>query len=167
MDIELIEKRPIASLKAVLSAQLPSELEIVNITELALDAPSATKALVAADYRLEIESRQVEGTHPREAHSFVDWEGAIAAILSQQEIWLDKVSKSGKAYRVNGRELLYQLSLEHGEENRATLSYRGCCRNDGTMLRPEQVVVMLGQYLPKSLDVQLRFVERQQLIFHS
>ncbi|MEO0355157.1 MAG: TIGR03960 family B12-binding radical SAM protein [Cyanobacteria bacterium P01_A01_bin.3] len=156
VDIELIEAMPVEELRDRLSAQLPSELEIVETIELSLDAPSATKALSAAEYVCNVEAQQP-----------VDWQNTINQILSETEIWLDKTSKSGRAYRVNGRELLYQLSIQTSEETRTTLCYQGCCRNDGTMLRPLQVMDMLAQYLPDSIELHLNFVERQRLIFQA
>ena len=156
VDIELIEHMPVETLQRRLSDQLPTELEVVDAIALDLSEPSATKALAAAEYICTVQARQA-----------VDWDDIVTGILSESEIWLDKTSKSGKAYRVNGRELLYQLSVETCEKTRAKLRYLGCCRNDGTMLRPGQLVDMLATQIPDSVELHLGFVERQKLIFSS
>ncbi|WP_017324834.1 TIGR03960 family B12-binding radical SAM protein [Synechococcus sp. PCC 7336] len=154
LDIELTQTWDLEKFRNALAAQLPSEMEVLEVAEIPLAAPSATKALIAADYTLHVNSREP-----------VDWEALVEQILARAEIWLDKVSKSGKPYRVNGRELLYELSIASAEPHSATIDYRGCCRNDGTMLRPEQAIELLRQQLPDTTELDLTFVERQQLRF--
>ena len=136
LDIELIEPLDASVCQDQLIAQLPSDLEVRSVVDIPLSAPSATKDLAAADYRIEIHS-DLE----------VDWQTAAQQIRDRKEILLDKVSKRGKPYQVNGRELLYNLDLESTTPTTTTLTYRGCCRNDGTMLRPSQVLQLFAHTL--------------------
>jgi uncharacterized protein (DUF2344 family) len=53
---------------------------------------------------------------------------------------------------VNLRERLFSLSLEsQNADNSVMLRYLGSCRNDGTALKPKQVIYMLEQISKQEL----------------
>jgi radical SAM family uncharacterized protein/radical SAM-linked protein len=130
VDFELTELMDESSFQERLAAQLPADIPIYEVEEIELKAPSATQSLVKAEYLLDV---AVDGE--------IDWENSLAAILASSEIWQEQTSKSGKVKQVNLRERLFELELAEAQKIR----YVGSCRNDGTMLRPEQVIFMLEQ----------------------
>ncbi len=164
IDIELVPLELFGSMlnttaEAVqrdLQAQLPAEIQIRAVAEHPLSDPSATHALQAADYQLMLRTETpVEGSV---------WQSWVDQVLAQEHIWLSKTSKSGRLYQVDGRELLYSLDCKGTDRQGCTqVTYCGCCRNDGTLLQPRQVVAMLQQVA--NCDLQLETVERLQLRF--
>jgi uncharacterized protein (DUF2344 family) len=103
------------------------------------------------------------------------WQHWIEALMAQDEVLWEKQTKSGKTQLVNLRERLHELALapvdqplppgleyfrkEHG----VWLRVVGNCRNDGNLLRPEQVVFMLEQVADQPLS--LGHVHRSRLMF--
>jgi uncharacterized protein (DUF2344 family) len=84
-------------------------------------------------------------------------------VLASQEIIQDKKSKSGKNTQINLRDRLYELELlKVAGETDVELRYVGSCANDGTLLRPEQMVFMLEQV--SGVELQLVSVVRSRLI---
>jgi uncharacterized protein (DUF2344 family) len=74
---------------------------------------------------------------------------------------------------VNLRDRLFELEVieppkrqERQEKGTsAVLQYVGSCRNDGTQLRPEQVIFMLEQVA--QLEFQLLHIHRNRLLLES
>jgi uncharacterized protein (DUF2344 family) len=102
----------------------------------------ATQVLEQAEYRLKIQ-----------AEAEVDWPRSISAVLAATEIMQNQTTKSGKEREVNLRERLFELELLNVETQSAEIRYIGSCRNDGTMLRPEQMMFMLSQMAGISLEI--------------
>jgi radical SAM-linked protein len=138
VDFELTESMDESSFQERLAAQLPADIPIYEVSEIELKAPSATQSLVKAEYLLDV-------AVDRE----IDWQSAIASILASSEIWQEQTSKSGKIKQVNLRDRLFELESTKAQKVR----YIGSCRNDGTMLRPEQVIFMLEQEGGKQLHL--------------
>lgn len=80
------------------------------------------------------------------------WQPWIESLMATTEVELAKTSKSGKVKVFNGRDRLHQLELLSPEAastqgwpleaNQVALRYIGSCRNDGTLLRPEQLLML-------------------------
>ena len=124
-----------------------------------LRQPPASTLITQAEYFVNVSS--ASETPPQ-------WETWIAAVLASQEIIQDKKSKSGKNTQINLRDRLYELELEptpnpseEGSMSRE-LRYVGSCANDGTLLRPEQMVFMLEQV--SGVELQLVRIVRSRLI---
>ena len=83
-------------------------------------------------------------------------------MLESTEINWEKITKSGKKKTVNLRDRLSSLSLESCDNNTVILRYIGSCRNDGTMLQPNQVILMLEKMSGKELH--LSKVHRKRLL---
>ena len=96
-------------------------------------------------------------------------------MLSREEVIQEQKTKSGKKKLVNLRERLFELELEPNpspsvgeasacaeEGNNMELRYIGSCVNDGTLLRPEQMVYMLEQV--SGQELQLIKITRSRLI---
>lgn len=167
VDFELTTVLEPEEFRRRLAAQLPATLPIYRVEPIDLTAPAATQLLEQAEYNLTITLNQAsDAAQPMQQ----DWQTWIDAVLMQTEIWVDHVTKSGKAHKINLRDRLFQLSLnstatsDRGttETTFAAITYIGSCRNDGTMLRPEQVIYMIEQMAQREL--QLVRVHRLRLI---
>jgi radical SAM family uncharacterized protein/radical SAM-linked protein len=126
-----------------LAAELNDDLPIYSIVEMPLSEPLATQVLERAEYRVKIQT-ELEST---------DWQGWISGLLAATEIIQNQTTKSGKVKDVNLRERLFELELLNVEAQTAEIRYVGSCRNDGTMLRPEQMVYMFSQMAATSIEL--------------
>ncbi|MBT9313289.1 TIGR03960 family B12-binding radical SAM protein [Leptothoe kymatousa] len=172
VDFELTETTDADSFRQLLQAQLTDSLPIYDVQIVDLKAPSATRALAAADYLLAF------GTSDGLATSA--WQQWVDKILSQAEILATHTTKSGKVKQINLRERLHQLEmvtelpahLPSSVKQKLIASgdvvvrYVGSCRNDGNMLRPEQVLRMFEMQQPGDGDhtIALGHVHRQTLM---
>lgn len=78
---------------------------------------------------------------------------------------MERTTKSGKVQRVNLRDRLFELEFIHTQsETTATLRYVGSCRNDGTLLRPTEVLYCLEQVCGQELE--LYHTHRQALLLN-
>jgi radical SAM family uncharacterized protein/radical SAM-linked protein len=153
-DFELTTMMDEAEFQSKLAAQLPADIPIYRVESVDLKQPAASALITKAEYLITVSS--TSKIHPQ-------WEAWIAAVLASQEIIQDKKSKSGKNTQINLRDRLYELeSLKVADEKDVELRYVGSCANDGTLLRPEQMVFMLEQV--SGVDLQLLGVVRSRLI---
>jgi radical SAM family uncharacterized protein/radical SAM-linked protein len=153
-DFELTAMMDEAEFHTKLAAQLPADIPIYRVESVDLKQPAASALITQAEYLITISSA-IE-TPPQ-------WETWIAAVLASQEIIQNKKSKSGKNTQINLRDRLYELELlKVAGENDVELRYVGSCANDGTLLRPEQMVFMLEQV--SGVELQLSNVVRSRLI---
>jgi radical SAM family uncharacterized protein/radical SAM-linked protein len=165
VDFELKTPMDPEAFRQQLAAQLPSEIPLYQIEEVPLQAPSATKCLEQAEYLLTL-NQEDPNAGP------TDWFSWIAAVLAMDSFMWDKTTKSGKVQSVNLRDRLDQLelvdpaSLAPGLLSPGTgtvVRMVGSCRNDGNLLRPEQVLWMVEAVAGKPL--QLSHVHRSRLLF--
>ncbi|WP_088239602.1 TIGR03960 family B12-binding radical SAM protein [Calothrix rhizosoleniae] len=161
MDFELTQIMDVATFQQKLSAVMPVDIPIYKVEILDLKAPSANQLLTTAEYLLTI--TVVDEITP------TTWENWIDAIKATPEFWWEHTSKSGKTQLVNLRDRLLELEIvtsankkPYHPESATTLRYLGSCRNDGTTLRPEQILFMLEQTTGR--EFQLLHIHRQQLI---
>jgi radical SAM family uncharacterized protein/radical SAM-linked protein len=150
VEFELKENLDPTEFKQRLAVELNDDLPIYSIVEVPLSAQGATQVLVQAEYRLSIAAETVT--------TKADWQQWCAAVLAATEILQTQTSKSGKEREVNLRERLFELELLGVDSQSAEIRYIGSCRNDGTMLRPEQMVAMISQMaiIPLVLNSALR-----------
>lgn len=172
IDFELKSVMEPAEFLRRLSAQMPPQVPLHSVEDIALDAPAATKLLTQAEYLLRLSS-----SHGRVEPAI--WESWLQQIRATQSLWWDSTTKSGKPKRVNLREQLHQIELVD-QQSWADLPepvrpgpdrlgvvvrFRGNCRNDGNQLRPEQVVYMLNQVATE--EVVLGHVHRCRLLLNA
>jgi radical SAM family uncharacterized protein/radical SAM-linked protein len=176
IDFELTQALSIEAFCDRLSVQLPDELPLVQAREVPLEQPSATQLLEKAEYQLTLRILPPELQHelPSDAQPPIQpeppqWQDWCDRILAQSELWIEKQTKSGKLKQINLREQLFELHyLATGlmddplDATSAKLSYVGSCRNDGTFLRPDQVVHVLEQISGR--EFQLQRIQRSRLI---
>lgn len=168
IDFELTEHIESDRFKERLQEQLSDTLPIYVVEEIDLKAPSATKALEQADYLLAISGQS----------DIVIWQNWIDQVLAKDEILDTHTTKSGKVKQINLRERLQSLkivtnlpeslpkSVVHRLQKTGdiVLHYVGTCRNDGNMLRPEQILRMLEKQEDNASELTLGHIHRQQLI---
>ncbi len=171
VDFELKAWVEPAEFRQRLAVQLPEDVPIYAVEEVPLSYPSATKTLDRAEYVLGL---AVESSHPQ-ASQWANW---IEAVKAKNELLWEKTTKSGRVKTLNLREWLYQLELISGETDdrwmpltpssntdEVLVTFTGSSRNDGTLLRPEQVAWMLSQVAQQPIEI--RRVHRRRLIFQS
>lgn len=143
IDFELTQVLTIADFQARLAAQLPAEMPIYQVEEIAIAAPATTQLLDQAEYVITLEPRSTDEMQDTGNPAEEQWQQWVAQVLASDALWLDHTTKSGKAQRVNLRDRLNALSVEAVLPTSVKLRYRGSCRNDGTLLRPDHIVHML------------------------
>ncbi|MEB3279075.1 MAG: TIGR03960 family B12-binding radical SAM protein [Lyngbya sp.] len=166
IEFDLTESMEIEKFRDILISHLPADLPIYQVERLDVKSKTASQFLEKAEYLLTIGSSQ--GVEKQQ------WLGWIAAIVDTQEIIYEKTTKSGKTRYINLREQLFELEVVDSSVGRqtgmpetqptetVTLGYVGGCRNDGTQLRPEQVLYMLEQVSQQ--EFQLLHLHRSRLI---
>ncbi|PSB51173.1 TIGR03936 family radical SAM-associated protein, partial [Chamaesiphon polymorphus] len=153
-DFELTSIMDESEFHTKLSAQLPADIPIYRVESVDLKQPAASALITKAEYLITVSSA---------SEMLPQWETWIAAVLANQEIIQNKKSKSGKNTQINLRDRLYELELlKVAGEKDVELRYVGSCANDGTLLRPEQMVFMLEQV--SGVELQLMSIVRSRLI---
>ena len=137
-----------------LTKELPSDIPILRVEEVPVNSTAATRLLEEAEYLITVETEEI--------CSEETWKNWVTTVLESTEINWEKTTKSGKKKTVNLRDRLSHLSLESYQNNSVILRYLGSCRNDGTMLQPQQVILMLEKI--SGIELQLMKVHRQRLI---
>lgn len=151
VDFELTQRLEVEAFQEKLIAQLPLDLPVYRVEEVYVNSPAATQLLEKAEYHITIATDD----------TLEQWQHWIEQLLGETEILWHKKTKSGKKVTLNLCDRLYELSLISLNEESVILRYVGSCRNDGTLLQPEQVIYMLEQVAQKEFDL-LR-VHRQSL----
>lgn len=158
VEFELTEPMSVEAFRQKLVAQLPSEIPVYDVLDVDLKMLLATRELDQAEYLITVDAG--------DGASESTWRECIDAVKATEVIWLECTTKSGKLKRVNLRSRLEALELsETGPSNSASvgvLRYRGSCRNDGTLLRPAEVIYMLEQVTQRSFS--LLHIHRSRLI---
>ncbi|AFY49997.1 radical SAM-linked protein/radical SAM family uncharacterized protein [Nostoc sp. PCC 7524] len=139
VDFELTEPIDVDTFHQKLAQELPQDIPVYRVEQVDLKAPAANKLLEKAEYLITV-------TAPANVTP-AQWQTWIDAITTQDEILCEQTTKSGKTKIVNLRSLLFELELvstnNHEAESTAVLRYLGSCRQDGFLLRPEQILSML------------------------
>ena len=169
MDFELTERLSLEDFQTRLAAHLPKDLPVVSVEELSIKALAATASLEQAEYRLRIgvsENSEKIQTPALTLETVQSW---VDEVLSQDEILVEHKTKSGKLKDVNVRSRLFDLAVEEVEGNsiaaQITMRYVGSCQNNGTLLRPDEVIKMLEGVSSRSLILQR--IHRMRLILAS
>ena len=175
IDFELTQRISPAEFTARLQAQLPEDVPIYEALEVSVNSPSATKCLDRAEYMLAVDTAEGSGS----------WANWVQQVLDSEQIMQTKTTKSGKVKEINLRERLFELSIVDETElallpesvrDRLTsakanspqstvLRYVGSSRNDGTLLKPQNMVTMLESV--SAQEILLGPVHRVQLLLQS
>lgn len=121
------------------------------------------------------------------------WQQWLDEIMATTELWIEKTTKSGKVKQINMRDRLFELeilgdhtflntpwdgkawqdmisiptlqTLKHPSmQDVVAIRYKGSCRNDGSLLRPSHMIILLEKIGGQSL--QLLHVHRCQLFLN-
>jgi radical SAM family uncharacterized protein/radical SAM-linked protein len=164
VDFELTRQVDVEEFKERLASQLPSDIPLYRVEEVALEAPSATQSLERAEYLITV--ARVQSLAPLEEASHQQWSDWVEAVKTCEAIWWEQTTKSGKKKQVNLCDRFFELELievkEDSSSETAVLRYVGSCRNDGTLLRPEHLIYMLEQV--NQLEFQLLHAHRFAMI---
>ncbi len=177
-DFELTELMDVEDFREKLVATLPDNIPVYRVEAIDVKSPSANQLLEAAEYLITVavtgvlaENSELEQQNlaPVSVDSRDDWEAWVRAIVQAEDFWREHTTKSGKIQQVNLRDRLQELELvehqsaaSHDSQGKAVLRYRGSCRSDGNVLKPEHLVFMLEQVSQQ--EIQLLHIQRSQLI---
>ncbi|WP_202807546.1 TIGR03960 family B12-binding radical SAM protein [Leptolyngbya sp. PCC 6406] len=173
VDFELTQALEPEAFRQRLGAQLPPEMPLTAVAEVPLTAPSATKSLDQAEYLVAVQVNAEDAPRPAQ------WQAWCQGVLAQANIPWEHTTKSRKVKVVNLRDRIFDLHLAPAdlwalvpkdchptlEGQRTVIYYRGSCRNDGTLLRPEHLVYMLEQVAKQGLH--LLHTHRYRLLLNS
>ena len=167
MDFELTERMNLEDFQTRLAAQLPKDLPVVSVEELPIKALAATASLEQAEYRLNIGFSEDPEKNKTPVLTLEMVQAWVDNVLSKDEILVEHKTKSGKIKEVNVRSRLFDLVIEAADPIAAqiTVRYVGSCQNNGTLLRPDEVVKMLEGVSHQSLLLQR--IHRMRLILAS
>lgn len=175
IDFELTEAINPDDFRARLQEQLSDDIPIYEAIEVSVNSPSATKCLDRVEYLIAVDTADDKRGN---------WESWVQQILAAEQIMQTKITKSGKPKEVDLRSRLFELSIAEASQlaalsasvgDRLTLGYKdtaptvlryiGSSRNDGTLLKPQDMVAMLESI--SGAEILLGPVHRMQLILNS
>lgn len=157
VDFETHSLIELEDFKQRLINNLPADIPVYKVEEIEIKSPSATKLLEKAEYTLTLNTDDFI--------SLETWQNWINEINNSDEIWLEKVTKTRKKIQVNLKERLFSLTLlsdDIEENHQVKINYIGSCRNDGTLLTPDQVHYML-EFVSKT-NLNLLHAHREKMI---
>lgn len=139
VDFELTVPVEVDTFWEKLANELPTDIPIYHVAQLDLKASAATQLLEAAEYLITVAA---DGeTTPAQ------WQNWIDTIKAKDELWYEQTTKSGKSQLINLRDRLFELELvetyKRIAESKCVMRYVGSYRQDGVLLRPEQILSML------------------------
>jgi radical SAM family uncharacterized protein/radical SAM-linked protein len=160
VDFELTQVIDVDDFRSSLVQVLPSDIPIYNVEELDLKAPAASTVLETAEYIITVRATQTTSTQ---------WQGWVDTIKAQPTILVEQTSKSGNTQVVDLRSRLQELELVEqnisSDDSPVKLRYVGSCRNDGTLLRPEQILCMLEKVT--NAEFELLHFHRNRLVLRT
>jgi radical SAM family uncharacterized protein/radical SAM-linked protein len=159
-DFELTLVVDVEVFRHQLALVLPPDIPIYNVENLDLKAPAATQILESAEYLITVAYSGDTTT--------AKWQEWIDTIKRKDEICWEQTNKSNRTQLVNLRDRLFELEFielltnkDRSEDSVVVLRYVGSCRNDGKVLRPEQILFMLEQVA--SAEFHLLHIHRNRL----
>jgi radical SAM-linked protein len=147
LDIWLVDPLSPKALLARLGPVLPGGLELFDVTEVELRAPSLQSQMRAADYRILISSREpVEAIRTR-----------ISALMDLPTLLRQRQHK-GRLQTYDLRPLIHRVTVDRGPGRQRTLNMRLQASPSGAG-RPDEVLDALG------LSLAPHMIERTNLHF--
>ncbi|MHC5598024.1 MAG: TIGR03960 family B12-binding radical SAM protein [Nostoc sp.] len=157
-DFELTVPVEVDTFREKLAREMPTDIPIYNVEQIDLKANAATQLLESAEYLITVAA--LKETTP------IQWQNWIDTIKAKEEIWYEQTTKSGKSQLINLRDRLFELELvethKSAESMSSVIRYLGSYRQDGLLLRPEQILFMLEAVA--SIEFQLLHIHRNRLI---
>ncbi len=157
-DFELTVPVAVDAFREQLVREMPTDIPIYNVEQIDLKTPAATQLLETAEYLITVAA--FEEITP------IQWQNWIDSIKVKDQLWYEHTTKSGNSQLINLRDRLFELELVETHKNIAesisVIRYVGSYRQDGFLLRPEQILFMLG--IVASVEFQLLHIHRNRLI---
>jgi radical SAM family uncharacterized protein/radical SAM-linked protein len=164
IDFDLTEVMNATEFQHKLATNLPDNLPIYQAKIVDLKSQPLSVMAEKATYQLWVKAENPTSTE--------QWQTGIDEILNRSEFLLEKTTKSGKVRTLNLREQLFALeqlptpevtpvSWISNDDEVGIIRYVGGFKNDGTQLRPEQVIYLLEQVSQQ--EVQLLHIHRQMI----
>ncbi|MEH2108864.1 TIGR03960 family B12-binding radical SAM protein [Nostoc sp.] len=158
-DFELTLPVEVDTFREKLAREMPTDIPIYNVEQIDLKASAATQLLESAEYLITVAA--LEETTP------IQWQDWIDTIKAKEELWYEQTTKSGKSQLINLRDRLFELELVENyncvtRSMSSVIRYLGSYRQDGLLLRPEQILFMLEAVA--SVEFQLLHIHRNRLI---
>ncbi|MBI3746714.1 MAG: DUF2344 domain-containing protein [Chloroflexi bacterium] len=147
MEVFLVERWPVAQVRAALATALPAGHELVDLHDVWLGEPPLTGQVAAADYRITV--RAVDGRELDRAslQAASDQLLAAAALPRTRD-------KGGRPIAYDLRPLvLAATALAVDPDGRAVLSIRTSFDPERGVGRPEEVVAAIGELVGRPLEV--------------
>ncbi|MHC5613686.1 MAG: TIGR03960 family B12-binding radical SAM protein [Nostoc sp.] len=159
VDFELTEPMEIDTFREQLAREMPTDIPIYNVEQIDLKTSAATQLLEAAEYLITVAA--LAETTP------IQWQDWIDTIKAKEELWYEQTTKSGKSQLINLRDRLFELELVEtpnstAESMSSVIRYLVSYRQDGLVLRPEQILFMLQTVA--NVEFQLLHIHRNRLI---
>ncbi|MCI0581738.1 MAG: TIGR03936 family radical SAM-associated protein [Chloroflexi bacterium] len=155
LDLFLVDRRPVAEVRAALAASLPAGHELVDLQDVWLGEPSLTGRVVAADYRVELADAV---TGPDRATLMT----AIAALLAAPTLPRTR-DKGGRSVAYDLRPLLARIDVLAETSDRPTsLRIRTRFDPERGVGRPEEVLAALAGAVGAPLEA--RSIVRERLV---
>ncbi|MDZ8140660.1 MAG: TIGR03936 family radical SAM-associated protein [Nostoc sp. DedQUE04] len=158
-DFELTVPVEVDTFREKLAREMPTDIPIYNVEQIDLKASAATQLLESAEYLITVAA--LAETTP------IQWQTWIDTIKAKEELWYEQTTKSGKSQLINLRDRLFELELVETHNSIAecmssVIRYLGSYRQDGLLLRPEQILFMLETVA--GVEFQLLHIHRNRLI---
>ncbi|BBD67770.1 radical SAM domain-containing protein [Nostoc commune NIES-4072] len=157
-DFELTVPVAVDTFREQLLREMPTDIPIYDVEQIDLKTPAATQLLETAEYLITVAA--IEEATP------IQWQKWIDTIKAKDELWYEHTTKSGKSQLINLRDRLFELELVENyksiAESISVIRYVGSYRQDGFLLRPEQILFMLR--MVASGEFQLLHIHRNRLI---
>ncbi|MEH2128525.1 TIGR03936 family radical SAM-associated protein [Nostoc sp.] len=158
-DFELTVPVEVDTFQEKLAREMPTDIPIYNVEQIDLKASAATQLLESAEYLITVAA--LAETTP------IQWQNWIDTIKAKEELWYEQITKSGKSQLINLRDRLFELELVENyncvaESMSSVIRYLGSYRQDGLLLRPEQILFMLETVA--GVEFQLLHIHRNRLI---
>lgn len=157
-DFELTVPVALDTFREQLVREMPTDIPIYDVEQIDLKTPAATQLLETAEYLITVAA--LEEVTP------IQWQEWIDTIKAKDQLWYEHTTKSGKSQLINLRDRLFELELVETHkgiaESISVIRYVGSYRQDGFLLRPEQILFMLG--MVASGEFQLLHIHRNRLI---
>ncbi|MEH2183798.1 TIGR03960 family B12-binding radical SAM protein [Nostoc sp.] len=158
-DFELTVPVEVETFREKLADEMPTDIPIYNVEQIDLKASAATQLLESAEYLITVAA--LAQTTP------IQWQNWIDTIKAKEELWYEQITKSGKSQLINLRDRLFELELVKthksvAESMSSVIRYLGSYRQDGLLLRPEQILFMLETVA--GIEFQLLHIHRNRLI---
>ncbi|MDZ8106071.1 MAG: TIGR03960 family B12-binding radical SAM protein [Nostoc sp. DedQUE12a] len=157
-DFELTMPVTVDTFKEKLAREMPTDIPIYNVAQIDLKAKAASQLLQAAEYLMTVAAANEV--------TAAQWQNWIDTIKAKDELWYEQTKKEGKSQLINLCDRLFELELVETHKNTAesisVIRYVGSYRQDGWLLRPEQIVFMLEAVA--NVEFQILHIHRNRLV---